>query len=131
MTETETYIGTGRRKCSVARVRIKSGKGEVFINGKPMDELLTRQTHQNAVLLPLRVVGLEKQFDIWARINGGGLSGWADALKLGIARALEKSDPGLRRALKAEGCLRRDPREKERKKYGQKRARKKFQFSKR
>jgi small subunit ribosomal protein S9 len=131
LTETETYIGTGRRKCAVARVRIKHGKGDVVINGKPMEELFTRQTHQNAILFPLRVVGMEKQFDVWARINGGGLSGWADALKLGIARALEQCDPGLRHSLKVEGCLRRDPREKERKKYGQKRARKKFQFSKR
>ena len=131
MAETETYIGTGRRKCAVARVRITPGKGEITINGKPMEELFTRDVHQNTILFPLKVVGGEKQYDVWARINGGGLSGWADALKLGIARALEQADPGMRKPLKAEGCLRRDPREKERKKYGQKRARKKFQFSKR
>ena len=131
MAEIEEYIGTGRRKCSVARVRIKPGKGEFVINGKPYEEYFTRDAHRISIMLPLTVCGQEGKFDIWARINGGGRSGWADALKLGIARALEKYNPDFRGDLKAGGCLRRDPREKERKKYGQKRARKKFQFSKR
>jgi len=131
LAEIEEYIGTGRRKCSVARVRIRPGKGDIVINGKPYGEYFTRETHKNSIMLPLTICGQESKFDIWARINGGGRSGWADAMKLGIARALEKYNPDFRGDLKAEGCLRRDPREKERKKYGQKRARKKFQFSKR
>lgn len=131
MAESDVYIGTGRRKCAVARVRVKMGNGDFKINAKPIDEVFNRLTHLNAIYEPLKVAGMEGKFDIIARVNGGGISSWADALKLGIARALEKYDPTLRKPLKAEGCLRRDAREKERKKYGQKRARKKFQFSKR
>lgn len=131
MAETGFYTGTGRRKCSVARIRIKPGTGKFEINGKPLESVFNRKTHLESIFLPLKALKREGQFDIWATVEGGGVSGWADALKLGIARALERFDPSFRGQLKSEGCLRRDPREKERKKYGQKRARKKFQFSKR
>ena len=131
MAETEVYRGTGRRKCAIARVRIALGTGNFLVNGKPIAETFNRQTHLNSIYQPLRIIGKEKQFDVWATTIGGGISGQADAIKLGIARAIERYNPELRKSLKVEGCLRRDPREKERKKYGQKRARKKFQFSKR
>lgn len=125
------YLGTGRRKNAVARVRIKPGTGIFTVNGKPLNEVFNRQAHLVAIYQPLKAVNRENQFDIWATIRGGGISGQADAIKLGLARALERFMPDLRKQLKVEGCLTRDPREKERKKYGQKRARKRFQFSKR
>lgn len=130
MAETQ-YIGTGRRKTAVARVRIKPGTGKIIVNGKPLNEVFNRPAHLVAIYAPLKAVNRENQFDVWATTCGGGISGQADAIKLGIARALVNYMPELRTQLKAEGCLTRDPREKERKKYGQKRARKRFQFSKR
>jgi small subunit ribosomal protein S9 len=125
------YLGTGRRKSAIARVILKPGTGQFIVNGKPVNEVFNRQTHLTAIYMPLKVVNRENQFDVMATTNGGGISGQADAIKLGLARALERFMPDLRKQLKVEGCLTRDPREKERKKYGQKRARKRFQFSKR
>ena len=123
--------GTGRRKCAIARVRISPGTGKIEVNGKAPDVFFYRQAQISGALLPLTVTDREKSYDFFIRVHGGGIAGQADAVKLGIARALEKAEPGLRPALKDAGCLTRDARIKESKKYGQKRARKKFQFSKR
>ena len=131
MAENPYYLGTGRRKTSIARVRIKPGAGNYIVNEEPVKEAFIRQAHLNSVYAPLKAVNKEGQFDVWADTRGGGMTGQADAIKLGLARALERFNPEFRKFLKDEGCLTRDPREKERKKYGQKRARKKFQFSKR
>jgi small subunit ribosomal protein S9 len=123
--------GTGRRKCAIARVRIKPGTGLIQVNGALPENFFYRQAQISGALLPLVVTEREKHYDIIINVHGGGIAGQADAVKLGIARALEKVEPNLRPALKDAGCLTRDARVKESKKYGQKRARKKFQFSKR
>jgi len=126
------YIwGTGRRKCAIARVRLMPGSGKVEVNGAPPENFFYRKAQVSAVLLPLVVTDREKRYDIFIKVHGGGIAGQADAVKLGIARALEKAEPNLRPVLKDAKCLTRDARIKESKKYGQKRARKKFQFSKR
>jgi len=127
----EYYTGLGRRKEAIARVRLCPGKGKIRINKRAFDDYFPRETHRIVAVRPLEITGAAKKFDIFANITGGGLTGQAAALKLGIARALLKTDDGLRIALKKVGLLTRDARAKERKKYGQKRARKKFQFSKR
>ena len=124
-------LSTGRRKESVARVRLVSGTGSFELNGRPLEEYFTTRAHRMTVTAPLRLVGREKDFDVVARIHGGGVNGQAGALRLGIARALIELDPELRGQLKAEGFLRRDAREKERRKYGLKKARKAPQYSKR
>jgi small subunit ribosomal protein S9 len=124
-------LSTGRRKEAVARVRLVPGTGGFELNGRPLDEYFTTRAHRMIVTAPLRLVGREKDFDVIARIHGGGVNGQAGALRLGIARALIELDPGLRGQLKAEGFLRRDAREKERRKYGLKKARKAPQYSKR
>jgi small subunit ribosomal protein S9 len=124
-------IATGRRKEAVVRVRLVPGDGSFQLNGRSLDEYFTTRAHRMVVAAPLRLVGREKDFDVIARIEGGGVSGQAGALRLGIARALIELDPELRPSLKAEGFLRRDPREKERRKYGLKKARKAPQYSKR
>ena len=126
-----TQTTTGRRKEAVARVRLVPGEGNFTLNGRSLDEYFTTRAHRMVVSEPLRLVGKEKEFDIIARIEGGGVSGQAGALRLGIARALIELDPELRPALKAEGFLSRDAREKERRKYGLKKARKAPQYSKR
>ena len=126
-----TQTSTGRRKEAVARVRLVPGEGDFQLNGRPLDEYFTTRAHRMVVSEPLRLVGKEKDLDVIARIEGGGVSGQAGALRLGIARALIELDPELRPALKAEGFLSRDPREKERRKYGLKKARKAPQYSKR
>jgi small subunit ribosomal protein S9 len=123
--------GTGKRKCAIARVRIKPGTGKVEVNGLTPSDYFNREWQIESALLALKVAGRESKYDVIARVHGGGIAGQASAVKLGIARALEKAEPDLRGALKDAGCLTRDSRIKERKKYGQKRARKKFQFSKR
>lgn len=125
------YQGTGRRKKSVARVRIVPGEGNVIINGKPMDEYFNTSTQQVIVKQPLELTKMTGRFDVIANVDGGGASGQAGAVRLGLARALLKADPNLRTFLKKAGFLTRDPRMKERKKYGFKKARKAPQFSKR
>ena len=124
-------ITVGRRKCSVARVRLKPGPGEVSINKRPMDEYFARESHKTIVLSPFEITENSGKFDVFANVSGGGESGQAGAIRHGISRALLKIDPSLRATLKKNGFLRRDPRMKERKKYGQKGARARFQFSKR
>jgi small subunit ribosomal protein S9 len=127
----EEYIAIGRRKESVARVRLRPGKGDIKVNKRGFEDYFPRETHRIVVMQPMDRTGTMGKFDIVATIDGGGISGQAGALRHGIARALIKSDENLRLTLKKNGFLTRDPRAKERKKYGQKRARKHFQFSKR
>jgi small subunit ribosomal protein S9 len=122
---------TGRRKEAVARVRLVPGTGEFRLNGRPLEDYFTTRAHRMVVTAPLRLVGKEREFDIVARIHGGGVNGQAGALRLGIARALIELDPDLRGELKQGGYLSRDAREKERRKYGLKKARKAPQYSKR
>jgi small subunit ribosomal protein S9 len=124
-------IATGRRKEAVARVRLVPGTGEFRLNGRSLDDFFTTRAHRLVVSAPLRLAGRDKDLDVVARIEGGGVSGQAGALRLGIARALIELDPELRPALKKEGYLSRDAREKERRKYGLKKARKAPQYSKR
>ncbi len=122
---------TGRRKESVARVRLAAGSGQFQLNGRSLEDYFPARTHRVLVGAPLRRAGREKDLDVVARIEGGGATGQAGALQHGIARALVAMDPSLRTALKREGFLTRDPREKERRKYGLKKARKAPQYSKR
>jgi len=124
-------LTTGRRKEAVARVRLAPGSGEFLINGRALDEYFPTRVHRMVAQSPLRSIGRDKEFDVVATITGGGVNGQAGALRLGIARALLELDPELRGQLKAEGFLRRDAREKERRKYGLKKARKAPQYSKR
>jgi small subunit ribosomal protein S9 len=125
------YYGTGRRKTSVARVRLYPGAGAVVINGKPLDELFVRPVHREAILRPLVVAESQDKFNAQVKVDGGGISGWAGAIAHGIARALVAADENLKPVLRRNGLLTRDPREKERKKYGLKRARKAPQYTKR
>jgi small subunit ribosomal protein S9 len=124
-------LATGKRKTAIARVRMKPGTGQVVVNGRPMTEYFPREVLHMRIQNPFEVVGAEARWDVSARITGGGVSGQADALRHGISRALEKADETLRPSLKSKGLLTRDARKKERKKYGQKGARARFQFSKR
>jgi small subunit ribosomal protein S9 len=124
-------LKTGRRKEAVARVRLLPGTGEFRINDRPLDEYFPTRVHRMVAQSPLRSIGRDKEFDVVATITGGGVNGQAGALRLGIARSLLELDPELRAQLKAEGFLRRDAREKERRKYGLKKARKAPQYSKR
>ena len=124
-------IATGRRKAAIARVRLVPGTGAMTLNGRSLEEYFPTRAHRMVVAGPLRIAGREKDLDVIARIEGGGVAGQAGALRLGIARALIDLDPELRPALKKEGFLSRDAREKERRKYGLKKARKAPQFSKR
>jgi small subunit ribosomal protein S9 len=125
------YYGTGRRKEAVARVRLYEGAGNIEINGKPYLDVFTRNLHQIKIRKPLEVAGAQSKLDIVAMIKGGGISAWADALAHGTARALLKYDESFRKELRAAGLLTRDPRVKERKKVGLKRARKAPQYTKR
>jgi small subunit ribosomal protein S9 len=125
------YNAVGRRKSSVARVVMKPGKGTITVNRRDFDSYFPRPTLRMMIRQPLELTGTLGKYDIKALIDGGGLSGQAGALRHGISRALVKVDGDLRPRLKKEGFLTRDPREKERKKYGQKGARARFQFSKR
>ena len=122
---------TGRRKEAIARVRLVPGTGTFQLNGRSLEDYFPTRAHRMIVSSPLRTIGREKEYDVLARIEGGGVSGQAGALRLGIARALIDLDPELRPVLKKEGYLRRDAREKERRKYGLKKARKAPQYSKR
>ncbi len=126
------FSAVGRRKSGIASVRLfVTGKGRLTVNGKPMVEYLPVEELQTAVLSPLKAVGMDATADVEARAAGGGIRGQADAVKLGIARALLKVNPDFRATLKPLGVLTRDPREKERKKYGLKKARKAPQWAKR
>ena len=134
MTQAQTQAppnGTGRRKEAVVRVRLVEGTGQYRLNGRTLEDYFPTRAHRMIVQGPLRLVGREKELDVLARLHGGGVSGQAGALRHGIARALIELDPSLRPALKAEGFLTRDAREKERRKYGLKKARKAPQYSKR
>jgi len=122
---------TGRRKQAVARVRVRPGSGAVTVNKRPIDDYFPSATHRMIVTEPLRLTTTNEVYDIDATIDGGGISGQAGALRLGIARALAELDPELRSSLKKAGFLTRDAREKESKKYGLKKARKAPQYSKR
>ena len=122
---------TGRRKQAVARVRLRPGSGKFTINGRAFDDYFTSAMHRQLITEPLRVVQLEETYDVDATMDGGGISGQAGAIRLGIARSLIELDPELRGALKKAGLLTRDAREKESKKYGLKKARKAPQYSKR
>ena len=126
-----TFYGTGRRKSSVARVRILPGKGEITINGKSLDEYATTDITKIIIKQPLAVTNTNGKFDMIVKVEGGGLSGQAGAIRHGLARALVAANEENRAALKAAGFLTRDPRMKERKKPGLKKARKSPQFSKR
>ncbi len=131
MAVTPAKISTGRRKEAVARIRLVPGTGEFAINGRNLEEYFPTRVHRMVVQSPLRLAGRDKEFDVVATIKGGGVSGQAGAIRLGIARALIDLDPELRAQMKAEGFLTRDAREKERRKYGLKKARKAPQYSKR
>ncbi|HUS06047.1 MAG TPA: 30S ribosomal protein S9 [Bryobacteraceae bacterium] len=125
------HLGTGRRKTSVARIFLRSGKGVITINGRPLNEYFTTESSRAAVRQPLLATETSDRFDVLILTNGGGFTGQAGAARLGIARALVEFNGELRGKLKQLGFLTRDPRAHERKKYGQKGARKRFQFSKR
>jgi small subunit ribosomal protein S9 len=125
------YYGTGRRKSSTARVFLRPGQGEFLINRRPMEAYFKNQTHRMLVRQPFHLTETLDKFDMIVTVNGGGASGQAGAVRHGISRALLEFDGELRKTLKKGGFLTRDPRIKERKKYGQKGARKRFQFSKR
>jgi len=127
---TKNY-GTGRRKKSIARVYVTPGKGEITVNKRSLDEYFGLETLKMIVRQPLETVGLDGKYDVKINVHGGGFTGQAGAIRHGLARALVSMDPELRPALKKEGFLTRDPRMKERKKYGLKAARRAPQFSKR
>ena len=125
------YYGTGRRKTSTARVFLRPGSGKLTVNNKPFETYFFDETHRMLVKQPLQAVEMLDRFDVLINAHGGGVVGQAGAARLGIARALCVFNPELRGKLKSSGFLSRDPRQHERKKYGQKGARKRFQFSKR
>jgi small subunit ribosomal protein S9 len=131
MADQVQYYGTGRRKSSVARVFLRPGSGKFVVNGREFDKYFPTDAQRVEIKQPLAVSETTSTFDIVASVDGGGINGQAGALKMGIARALLEFNVELRKKLKVEGFLSRDARVKERKKYGQKGARKRFQFSKR
>ena len=131
MAEIAQYLGTGKRKTSVARVILRPGDGQTWINGRTLEDYFPRAAHRVAALSPLKVAGAEVTYDLRVRVHGGGISGQAGAVRHGIARALVEADPELRVPLKREGFLTRDARQVERKKAGLHKARKAPQFSKR
>jgi small subunit ribosomal protein S9 len=130
-TATAAKLNTGRRKEAIARVRLTPGSGEIVVNGRPLDEFFPTRVHRMVARSPLVLTGREKDHDVVVTVRGGGVAGQAGAVRLGIARALIDIEPELRAQLKAEGYLMRDAREKERRKYGLKKARKAPQYSKR
>ncbi len=131
MAELVQYYGTGRRKTAIARVYLRPGTGEFKVNGKPFEVYFVTESQRVSAKQPLALTDSAGSFNVVARVSGGGVNGQADAVKLGIARALMQFNLELRKKLKAEGMVTRDSRAKERKKYGQKGARKRFQYSKR
>ena len=131
MVQITEFLGTGRRKTAVARVRLAAGSGKITVNGRPLDHYFTVDTQRALVTQPLVLTANAGKFDVRVNVTGGGPNGQASATRHGISRALLRVDLALRPALKAAGLLTRDPRMRERKKYGQPGARKRFQFSKR
>lgn len=131
MAEQAQFYGTGRRKSSIARVFLRPGTGEFKVNNRPFEQYFVTEAQRGAARQPLVLTETAGNFSVIASVNGGGVNGQAGAVRLGIARALIEFNPELRGKLKGEGMLSRDARGKERKKYGQKGARKRFQFSKR
>jgi len=131
MADLVQYYGTGRRKSAVARVYLRPGSGEFKVNGRPFEQYFVTESQRSSAKQPLASTETAASFNVVANVSGGGVNGQADAVKLGIARALMLFNAEFRKALKAAGMVRRDPRAKERKKYGQKGARKRFQYSKR
>jgi small subunit ribosomal protein S9 len=131
MAELVQYYGTGRRKTSVARVFLRPGSGEFRVNGRPFEQYFVTESQRSSAKQPLVSTETAATFNVMANVSGGGVNGQADAVKLGIARALMQFNAELRKPLKAAGMVSRDSRGKERKKYGQKGARKRFQYSKR
>ena len=122
---------TGKRKTAIARVRVQSGTGQIQVNDRPLEEYFPRTLWATQVKAPIEITNMTGKLDIFAKVTGGGLSGQAEAIRHGISRALLEINPEFRESLKKEGFLTRDARVKERKKFGQKGARKRFQFSKR
>ncbi|MDA7631272.1 30S ribosomal protein S9 [Verrucomicrobia bacterium] len=131
MSENTDFLGTGRRKTSVARVRLSAGTGKVSVNGRSLEEYFPLETQRSDVLLPLNITDTSNKLDVRINVCGGGMSGQAGAARHGISRALLNVDADLRPVLKSAGFLTRDQRMKERKKYGQPGARRRFQYSKR
>jgi len=131
MSENTDFLGTGRRKTSVARVRLSAGTGKVSVNGRSLEEYFPLETQRSDVLLPLSLTDTSNKLDVRINVCGGGMSGQAGAARHGISRALLNVDADLRPLLKSAGLLTRDQRMKERKKYGQPGARRRFQYSKR
>ena len=127
----EQYHAVGRRKTSVARIYLRPGNGQWTVNGKTLEDYFPRAVLRQAIIQPLRATDTEGAFDVKINVNGGGMRGQAEAVQLGIARALVNKDEDHRRPLRAQGLMTRDPREVERKKPGRPKARKRFQFSKR
>jgi small subunit ribosomal protein S9 len=125
------YYGTGRRKTSTARVYLRPGNGEIKVNRRDFDTYFPNEALRMIIRQPLRLTDTVQKFNIFVNVNGGGVAGQAGAVRHGITRALMEFNPDLRSSLKKAGLVTRDPRKKERKKYGQKGARKRFQFSKR
>ena len=131
MATESVYAGTGRRKTSVAQVRLKPGNGKILVNDSELKNYFGRETARMIIRQPLELTNTADRFDIFVNVKGGGKSGQAGAIKHGISRALLVADPELRKVLKRAGFLTRDDREVERKKYGRKKARRRFQYSKR
>ena len=127
----EEYIGTGRRKTSVASVRLRKGKGKINVNGRKFEEYFTTDVQQKTALVPFEKASSKGNYDIIIRVSGGGVEAQAGAIRLGLARALVKENEDRKQVMKDNGLLKRDDRKKERKKYGRAGARKRFQFSKR
>lgn len=124
-------VATGRRKRAVSSVRLRPGNGKIDVNGRSFEEYFTLEIQRDVILAPLKLAQLEGKFDLIVRVKGGGIEGQVIATRLGLSRALVKEDASFKQDLKGQGFLTRDPRRKERKKYGRKKARKSFQFSKR
>jgi small subunit ribosomal protein S9 len=131
MAELVQYYGTGRRKAAVARVYLRPGSGDFQVNGRPFEQYFVTESQRSSARQPLLSTETATAFNVVANVSGGGVNGQADAVKLGIARALMLFNAEFRKQLKAAGMVSRDSRSKERKKYGQKGARKRFQYSKR
>lgn len=129
--EIDRFYGTGRRKNAIARVWLKTGKGDIVVNKRTFDDYFPRETLKMVIQQPFELTGTIGKFDVYATVKGGGISGQAGALKHGITKALIEYNKELRPVLKKAGFVRRDPRVKERKKYGQRGARARYQFSKR
>ena len=131
MADTERYYETGKRKTSIARVWLMPGTGDITVNRRPFEVYFPLDTHQRTIQDPLNLTHTRNQYDLLVTVRGGGVSGQAGAIRHGISKVLQQADASLRPVLKQAGFLTRDARIKERKKYGQKKARKRFQYSKR